>query len=457
MTAARQLATLLCKCAVNVQMHRLGMALAQAIVMPKLGNTAESAIILSWTVELGDVIRVGDPLCEVETDKATMEVESTAAGVLLARIYREGDEAPVLSNIAVVGEEGESIAEFIPIPRSSSRIAGLQAPIAGIKGDENTAPKANDSPRISPRARNLARRKGIEIDDIQGSGPDGRIIERDIEAAIEELVVVTPVAQAMLASGDYKVADKSQPAGRLGKQDLVSVDEADGIRRIPLRGIRKTIAKRMLDSLQSTAQLTLNASADARALQAFRQRLKASDKSLGLRDVNLNDLLLFAVARATADFPDLNALFEYDAIYQHASVHLGMAVDTESGLMVPVIHNADTLSLKQLAAEAHRLADACRSGAILPDELTGGTFTVSNLGALGIESFTPILNPPQVAILGIGAINLKPAPAGERVEFLPHIGLSLTINHQAVDGAPAARFLQKLSSNLAQIDLLAAA
>jgi pyruvate dehydrogenase E2 component (dihydrolipoamide acetyltransferase) len=437
-------------------MHGEGITLAQAIVMPKLGNTAESAIILAWHVELGDIIGVGDLLCEVETDKATMDIESTADGVLLARMYREGDEAPVLSNIAVIGEEGESIAEFIPNPRSAAGSAGAQAPFVGIIGEENRAPNANVFPKISPRARNLARRKGIQTDDIQGSGPDGRIIQRDIEAAMQERVVVTPVAQAMLDSGDYQLADEAQTAGRLGKRDLAPVHEADGSSRIPLRGIRKTIAKRMLDSLQSTAQLTLNASADARALQAFRQRLKASDERLGLRDVNLNDLLLFAVARTTADFPDLNALFENDAIYQHNSVQLGLAVDTDRGLLVPVIADADRLNLKQLAAEAHRLADACRSGDILPDELTGGTFTVSNLGALGIESFTPILNPPQVAILGIGAIYLKPVQAEDRVEFLPHIGLSLTINHQAVDGAPAARFLQKLQANLSAIDLLAA-
>ena len=309
--------------------------------------------------------------------------------------------------------------------------------------------------RISPRARNLAQRKGIEIANIKGSGPAGRIIERDIEAAIEERAAVTPVAQAMLASGDYRMPEEQSPAGRIGKQDLVPIDAEDETKRIPLRGIRKTIAGRMLESLHTTAQLTLNASADARALQAFRARLKASDESLGLRAVSINDLLLFAVARTLPAFPDLNARFENDTIHQYARAHLGLAVDTERGLLAPVIRRADTLSLKQLSAEAQRLADSCRRGDVLPNELAGGSFTVSNLGALGIESFTPILNPPQVAILGIGGINLKPVQAADDVQFVPHIGLSLTINHQVVDGAPAARFLAQLSKNLAQIDLLA--
>ena len=309
---------------------------------------------------------------------------------------------------------------------------------------------------ISPRALNLAQRRGIEIDSLAGSGPEGRIIERDIESAIGKLVTVSPVAQAMLDSGDFELADNLQTGRRVGKTDLVPTDRDDAVVEIPLKGARKIIAKRMLESLQTTAQLTLNASAEARALKAFRRRLKASDESLGLRDVNINDLLLFTVARTLPAFPELNALFENDTIYQHRAIHLGVAVDTDRGLLAPVIRNADAMTLKQIAAEAHRLAEACRAGNAQPDELTGCTFTVSNLGALGIESFTPLLNPPQVAILGVGSVNLKPVQLGDQVEFLPHIGLSLTINHQVVDGAPAARFLAQLSANLAQIDLLAA-
>ena len=430
--------------------------MAEAVVLPKLGNTVESAIILAWHVAVGDRVELGDLLCEIETDKATLEIESSAAGLLLAQLRQPGDEVPVMSNIAVVGEAGESIAEFMPA-------AEMRAPnvdIASSHGLDTTDSQTVSLPRaerlaISPRALNLARRKGVDYENLRGSGPDGRIIERDIEAALGERIKVTPVAQAMLDSGEFKLAEERPGSVRVRKADLVPADEAPAVKAIPLKGIRKTIAKRMLESLRTTAQLTLNASADARALKTLRKRLKESDESLGLREVTINDLLLFACSRTLPAFPELNALFEDDIITQHGAVHLAMAVDTDRGLLVPVIRNAEALTLRQLSAEAKRLTEACRAGRAKPDELSGGSFTVSNLGALGIESFTPVLNPPQVAILGIGSITLRPVQAEESVEFIPHIGLSLTINHQVVDGAPAARFLQQLSTNLAQIDLLA--
>lgn len=424
--------------------------MAEAVVMPKLGNTVESAIILGWHVSVGDRVEAGDLLCEIETDKATLEIESTAGGVLLAQLCAVGEEVPVMSHIAVVGGEGESIAEFAPESESQ--------PAASGNGNESR-PKPDDekSVKISPRARNLAQRKGIDYAGIAGSGPGGRVIERDIEAALRVGAgKATPVAQAMLDSGDFQLAGDPPRGRRVSKTDLAPVAGESAATAIPLTGLRKTIARRMRESLQTTAQLTLNAIADARALQAYRRRLKASDESLGLGAVSINDLLLFAVSRTLLDYPSLNALFEDDLINLQGAVHLGLAVDTDRGLLVPVIRSAESLTLKQLSEEARRLATACRAGDIKPDELTGGSFTVSNLGALGIESFTPILNPPQVAILGVGSINLKPVQQDGEVAFIPHIGLSLTINHEAVDGAPAARFLQRLSANLAQIDLLVA-
>jgi pyruvate dehydrogenase E2 component (dihydrolipoamide acetyltransferase) len=227
---------------------------------------------------------------------------------------------------------------------------------------------------------------------------------------------------------------------------------------IPLRGVRKVTAERMRASLLNSAQLTLNASADARALQALRQRFKASPEALGLRGVTLNDLLLFAVARTLPNHPELNATLDLAAgeIVQHRRVHLGMAVDTPRGLLVPVIRNAHALSLKALSEVAAALAQKAQSGRLTPDEMQGGTFTVSNLGSFGVESFTPVINPPQVAILGVGNIQLKPVLVDAEVQHLPHIGLSLTIDHQVVDGAPGARFLRDLSAALAQIDLLLA-
>lgn len=428
--------------------------MAEAIVMPKLGNTVESAIILGWHVAVGETVSAGDLLCEIETDKATLEIESSADGILLAQLCAAGEEVPVLSNIAVVGSAGESIAEFEPRSYSAGGepLDQPKNPVEDRQGAGLAVPI-----KISPRARHLAQREGIDYETIAGSGPDGRIIERDIEAALTEAPAkATPVAQAMLDSGDYKMVEGHPRDRRVSKADLIRVAGEGDVKALPLTSLRKTIARRMRESLQSTAQLTLHAAADARALQAYRRRLKASDDGLGMGAVSINDLLLFAVSRTLPAFPALNALFENDTIYQQAAVHLGMAVDTDRGLLVPVIRSAESLTLKQLSAEARRLAEACRGGKVQPDELSGGSFTVSNLGALGIESFTPILNPPQVGILGVGSINLKPVALDDEVTFIPHIGLSLTMNHQVVDGAPAARFLQKLSANLAQIDVLIA-
>ena len=406
--------------------------MAQAIVMPKLGNTVESAILLSWHAAVGESVAAGDVLCEIETDKAALEVESNVSGILLAQFFEAGDEVPVLENIAAVGRAGESFAELMPAPAQPNPVF------------------------ISPRAKNLARRKGVDYQQVTGSGPDGRIIERDIEAAIESQMKISPVARAMLAGGEYKLRDEHPAGSRVTKSHLAPTrPEKPTTKAVPLQGIRRTIAKRMLESAQTTAQLTLNASADATALIAFRQRLKNSDESLGLRSVSINDLLMYALAQTLPDFPDLNAVYENEIIYQHQSVNLGMAVDAPRGLMAPVVHQAESLSLKQLSAEARRLVLACREGTIQPDEMAGGSFTLTNLGGLGIESFTPLLNPPQVAILGAGSINLKPIQGENGVDFVPHIGFSLTVNHQAVDGAPAARFLAALAENLAHIDLLA--
>jgi pyruvate dehydrogenase E2 component (dihydrolipoamide acetyltransferase) len=322
---------------------------------------------------------------------------------------------------------------------------------------------------------------------LAGSGPAGRVIERDVLATIAAQPKLTPVAKAMVAEGGFVVPSQgSGPGGRVMAKDLmkegetrrqgdketsasdlpiaqspnrqspISTLQSSAFEVVPVKGVRKVIAERMLQSLQTTAQLTLNASADARALQVLRKRLKESPEAMGLRGITINDLVLFAVARTLPAFPGLNALFTGAEIHQYRSVNLGIAVDTPKGLMVPVVRGADALSLRQLSAEAKRLATACQAGKIMPDELAGGTFTVTNLGAFGVESFTPVLNPPQVGILGVSGIQLKPVEVGDKVKFVPHLGLSLTINHQVVDGAPAARFLQALGQAIAAIDLLLA-
>jgi pyruvate dehydrogenase E2 component (dihydrolipoamide acetyltransferase) len=439
--------------------------MATVVPMPKLGNTVESTILLRWHCAIGEAVRIGQTLCEVETDKAVMEVESPASGTILALYFQAGDEVPVMAAIAVIGDPDEKADELAaPAPSSVPVIA---PPLAAKPGNGAPKPEEDFRTRISPRARRLAEDSGINPETLEGTGPDGRIIERDIQNALTPAAKLTPVARSMVEKGDFVPPEQGTgPGGRIGKRDLIPKEPADtpqllltgeqDIEVIPLRGARKVIAARMLDSLQTTAQLTLNASADARALQAYRKRLKDSAPDLNLQNITVNDLLLFAVSRTLPHFPDLNSLFMSDAVHRYKAVHLGVAVDTPRGLLVPVIRNANTLSLKALADEAHQLAQACQESRITPDEMSGGTFSVTNLGSLGIESFTPVLNPPQVAILGIGAMQLKPVETDGDVIFIPHIALSLTINHQVVDGAPGARFLQALSKNLAQLELLLA-
>jgi pyruvate dehydrogenase E2 component (dihydrolipoamide acetyltransferase) len=444
--------------------------MAVSVPMPKLGNTVESSILVRWLKRAGETVSVGEPLCEVETDKATLEVESPASGTLLALLYKDGDEIPVMAPIAVVGAPGEDISQFAPAgsaPAETSAASATLAPAPAPLAAASNERAASGQPGASPRARALAQRSGLDVTQVRGTGPGGRIIERDIRAALEVAVRLTPLARTMVETGEFQTPQRGTgPGGRITKKDLIPTTPDSGkparlvlppgedIEVIPLKGIRKLIAARMLESLQTTTQLTLNASADARALQVYRQRLKTSAPELGLQAITINDLVLFATSRTLVQFPELNSLFLDNAIHRYRVVHLGMAVDTERGLMVPVIQQAHTLSLKALADDAHRLADACLRGQVAPDELSGATFTVTNLGSLGIESFTPVLNPPQVGILGVGGIALKPVEVGGDVKFIPHLSLSLTINHQVVDGAPAARFLQALSRNLGQIELL---
>ncbi len=459
--------------------------MATTVVMPKQGQSVESCIIVEWKKQVGDAVSEGDVLCDVETDKATLEVEATATGVLLAHLAAAGDEVPVLAPIAIIGNADEAV-EAEAMPASGPAVAQPAAEAIA----QSTIQPFNQSTHqasltathaISPRARHLAERKGLETAALQGSGPSGRIIERDVLAAAAQQPRLTPVAKAMVADGGFAVPQQgSGPGGRVTSRDLVqqgaqpvaqpagqpasrpavqpapAPQSAADFTEIPVKGIRKVIAERMLASLQTTAQLTMNATADARALQGYRARLKESPEALGLRGITINDLVLYATVRALMQHPDLNAHFAEMAIRQYARVHLGFAVDTARGLMVPVIRDAQTLSLRGLAAASKRLAAAAIEGKSAPDDLTGGTFTVTNLGGFGVESFTPVLNPPQVAILGVSNIQLKPVQGAGGVEFVPHLGLSLTINHQVVDGAPGARFLQTLAGLIANFDLLLA-
>jgi pyruvate dehydrogenase E2 component (dihydrolipoamide acetyltransferase) len=468
--------------------------MASAVVLPKQGQTVESCILVEWKKQPGEQVDEGDVLCEVETDKAVLEVPSPVAGTLLAHFFAVGDDVPVLTTIAAIGAAGEGVDDLRPAGATTEAPATRTIPAQPAQPILPTptpvATTEDAPPGVSPRARRLATQHGVDAPALHGSGPGGRVIERDVLAAVAEQPKLSPVAQAMVTRGGFaRPAQGSGPGGRIMARDVTEGAQAEALPAqpdaapvdlsapaamaagvtasvmeeegevTPVRGVRKVIAERMLASLQSTAQLTLHSSADARALLSLRKRFKASDPDLGLQGVTLNDLLLFAVARSLPHHPLLNATYSDNTLRRLQAVHLGFAVDTPRGLLVPVIRHAQALSLRALAQEGKRLASAALAGTIQPDEMVGGTFTVTNLGNLGIEQFTPILNVPQVAILGVGNILPKAvylAGDDEQVTFVPHMGLSLTINHQVVDGAPGARFLQALAANLRQIDLLLA-
>ncbi len=424
--------------------------MAIPVILPKQGQSVETCAIVGWKKRVGDAVKTGEVLCEVETDKASFEIESPADGTLLA-IYREaGSQVPVLETIAVIGTPGEKVAA--PTAATAPAAASAPAPLASSTAPASLAPAVTVAPAapvpggkiaVSPRARALAAANAVTLSGIRGTGPGGRIIERDVKQAMADGAGTAAGATAASTPAAPRPAAAALPSG--------------GVREIKVTGVRKLIAERMLASLTTTAQLTLSSSADARALQELRARFKESPETMGLRGVTINDMVLFAVSRALLQHADLNAHFTGDAIRQFADVHLGFAVDAPRGLIVPVIRNAGALGLKAIAAEAGRLAAACREGRISPDELAGGTFTVTNLGGLGVETFTPVLNPPQVGIIGVGSIVPRAAPGADGgVSFIPQIGLSLTINHQAVDGAPGARFLQTLAGLISRFDLLLA-
>ena len=433
--------------------------MATPVIMPKQGQSVESCVIVGWKKRPGDAVKTGEVICEVETDKATFEVESPAEGTLLAIFHEAGSDVPVLATIAAIGAPGENLDGLRTggaAPASSEEYRGrpAAAPRSAAPAPANSAeyggrpaftaaaePAAQFKIMASPRAKALATARGITLAGLRGSGPGGRIIERDVKAAVTGGVAGAPM----------------EPRGSPGPQQAAAAAPAGDFTEIKVTGIRKLISERMLASLQTTAQLTLNAGADARSLQSMRRKFKESAEALGLRDITVNDMVLFAVSRTLLSHPELNALYAADSLRRYTAVHLAFAVDTPRGLMVPVIRNAHSLRLREIAQEARRLAEGCRSGGVTPDELAGGTFTVTNLGALGVQSFTPILNVPQVGILGVGSIVPGPvlAPDGS-VSFIPQIGLSLTVNHQVVDGAPGARFLQTLADDIARFDLLLA-
>ena len=406
---------------------------AQAVIMPKAGITVESCIIGEWLKEIGDDVKVGDILFTYETDKASFECESTAEGKLLARFFEEGDEVPCLENVCAVGPEGEPTDCLKPgaapmvVEEAPAAAAAEAAPAA-----EAVAAVAVEGAPVSPRAAKLAKAYGVDASLATGTGPNGRIIERDVQKLIAEGVP----AKASVAAA--------------------AVCDGPEYEDVKFSGIRRAISKSMSTSLHTMAQLTHNTSFDATAILNYRKVLKAAGGEYA--GITIGDIILYAVSRTLLNHPDLNAnMLDDNSIRKFNHVNLGVAVDTPRGLMVPTIFHADEMSLLEISKAVKELAAECRDGAINPDKLSGGSFTVSNLGNMGVESFTPVINPPQTGILGVcGTIDRVRKGADGSIQIYPAMGLSLTYDHRAVDGTPAARFQQELGKNLENFTTLLA-
>ena len=440
--------------------------MATIVVMPQLGNSVESCIIVEWMIAEGDSVAVDQTLASIETDKSTMEVPSTAEGTVLKLLWEEGDEVPVKDPLIIVGEPGEDISGLVP---GDDAAPVEDAPEKATAAPEQAAPAfatERATGAVSPRARALAASAGLDTATItEGSGPHGRVIERDVAAAIAAGPVLTSAARAAGVSategtgigGRVSVADAGRAAEAAPAAPVAAPAGADfpgASTTAPLKGVRKVVAKRMMESLTTTAQLTLNTTANAAGILALRKKVKNADEALGLNKITLNDLVCFAVSRTLPKYPVFNAHLEDGVLTQFEQVHLGFACDTPRGLLVPVIRSAQALGLKAFSDEAKRLAGGAIDGTLSPDFLSGGTFTVSNIGSFGIETFTPVINLPQTAILGVGAITPRPAVAADgTIGVEQRLNLSLTIDHQVIDGADGARFLRDLVAAIENIDV----
>lgn len=416
--------------------------------MPQKGLTEESAILARWYVKKGDRVKEGDYLFAIETGKATFEIESESAGLVLETFGGEGDEIPIKTVVCAVGEEGEVYRPEKAETVSEKEAAGAAPDTPGIASSASKRADTRQRVRISPRARRLAEQKHVDITQVSPTGPGGRIVESDIREAARQGAAQRP-AEPVSASAATGTPPPAAPAAG-GNEDAFAFEA------VPNSTTRQTIARNMCDSLGGMAQFTMTAAFDASALLGYRKTLKRQGAEAGLGDITLGDMVVFGVSRTILGFPDLNAHYSDREIRRFRHAHLGVAVDTPRGVMVPTVFCADTCSLSEISSEIKRLAGQCTSGAADPQAMSGGTFTVSNLGAWGILSFTPIINPPQTAILGVGAVEYRQKMAGEELVTYPAMTLSLTIDHRAVDGAPGARFLQALCKNLEQFTCLLA-
>jgi pyruvate dehydrogenase E2 component (dihydrolipoamide acetyltransferase) len=451
--------------------------MTEELFIPKLGQTVEEVTLVSWLVEDGARVSQGQVVMEVETDKAVFPVEANARGVIHIGPYQEGMVLPVLTVVAVIGKPEDKFepkgAELGAPPQESD----LAASTASVSSLSPQVPAVSEStkPFASPRARKLAATKNVDLAAISPTGYSGaRVAERDVLAFLAQSSKVTPVAQRMAAESgvDLRTVSGTGPGGRIVKDDITRMARPEStfipqssapsvrpeiLERIPLKGVRSIIAERMAASVHTTARVTLVTEADATELAAARTQIKEKVEQEWGFAPGFNDLLARIVAAALRRYPYMNARLAPDAIEILGHVNMGMAVDTERGLLVPVIRDADRKNLRQFGAEFRQMVERARNGNSLPDELSGGTFTITNLGMYDVDAFTPVINLPEAAILGMGRIAPKVVAYKGEIAIRQMMTLSLVFDHRLTDGAPAARFLQAIKQMVEEPYLLLAA
>lgn len=425
------------------------MSEAYPVVMPRLGLTMTEAQITEWLANEGDWVRKGQPLFVLEHEKASLEIESPESGYLHIRVP-VGKTVPILTPVAELAPKPGEPPEARDEPeRETTRPLLIDSPIPALSG-EGTANDTAAVIRATPKARALARKEGVSLLGIAGSGPRSMITTIDVEAALRVRrsgARVSPVAARVARDLGVNLdgLKGSGPHGQVMRRDVERVSsvrqpEAAGIH--VLGGLRGVIARRLSESWLERPQVTLTTEADASSLVALREQMQAEWKI----KVSYNALLMKLTAKALKEFPYMNARLGPDGIQLLEPVHIGVAVDTDRGLLVPVVRDADKKEVRHVHQELAGLAERALSGGLRPDELTGGTFTITNLGVYEIDAFTPLINPPECAILGIGRIVAKPVGVNGQIVLREMMALSLSFDHRLVDGAPAARFLQRIKA-----------
>ncbi|MDR1979876.1 MAG: 2-oxo acid dehydrogenase subunit E2 [Synergistaceae bacterium] len=448
--------------------------MATTITMPKLGLTMNSGSVQQWKKKVGDAVKKGELLYVVATDKLTVDVESPADGVLLAITVKEGEDVPVGAPIGLIGAQGEQGLAPAPVMGSANPEGPPARPLGGRGADSEDKSLGDGRRRLmgagarpcSPKAKKLAREKGVDLSALQGTGPQGWIVARDVLAYGSQTVKASPVAAKMAAEAGIPLEsfDIDRRVMKADVQALIAPPrvEGEGTRSLPVTQMRRIIGERMLRSVATIPSVCYFAEVDMTALNglraAYNERLREKGSTV---KISVNDILMKFCAKLLLENPMVNASVETEtelnsamrAFILHDAVNIGFAVALTGGLLVPNVKNVESKSLTRIAEERAELVEKARNGGLAPDQMTGGTFTISNLGMMNVDAFTPIINPPEAAILGVGTTADKPVVKDGSVVVRPISTFCLSADHRLVDGADAALFLAQLKELVENPDL----